>query len=190
MHQSNTIQKIVLMTSKHQGLKRLIEEWLNEPGDYDATAWPEIEQQLKSQKINFREIERRYMEIEIKEAEDREVIKDKVRAAFSEVHLARRVRPVLEIRGYKWIDNIDDNTYYEVATRILRSSKYDSILNDYTTFLRALMKKLPRKWGMSLFKRRLLLSDSEMSLCHRVKEFYFSRNMPGSGQGSTFKSIL
>ncbi len=42
-------------TSKYQGLKSLIEEWLNEPGDYDITVWPEIEQQLKSQKINFRD---------------------------------------------------------------------------------------------------------------------------------------
>jgi|GEM_PF-3697123 len=41
--------------SRYEGLKKLIEGWLEEPGDYDASVWPEIEKNLANQKIRFRE---------------------------------------------------------------------------------------------------------------------------------------
>lgn len=40
---------------RYEGLKKLIEEWLEEPGNYDASVWPEIEKNLATQKISFRE---------------------------------------------------------------------------------------------------------------------------------------
>ncbi len=39
--------------SRYQGLTDLIEEWLNEPSDYDVTIWPEIEEYILKQRIQW-----------------------------------------------------------------------------------------------------------------------------------------